>query len=543
MQKALVVGLSILCVKIVLLNRGVDTVVWGGTVWPTVGTHVDSSPTSPVKLAFVGRDIEGKTLKVGLPFLFTNQPPDPAKGGGFQLIQYGLGETLFKLGKDLRPEPWLSAGARQLDEKIWQVTLRQRVKFHNGAPMNAAAVKASLERAIAMSPMAKARLDIVRIEVNDPSTLTMTTKNPSPILPGLLTDPTSVIVDAAAAEAMADAFTEKPVLTGPFKVEQFQQDKELVAVRHTEYWGPSPSVNRVIFRYLPDNQSRVLALQSGDIDIAVYIAPESVPTVKNASQLAVVAAAPVALDFLYFNHRREPWKDARVRQAIALAIDREALVRAVMQGEGIAATGPFPPVMLSCHQLRGHPFDPAQAKQLLAQAGYQDNDGDGLVEKDGLTLTMTLLTYRQRPELPPMAEVIQAGLKAIGIKVDVRMVEQINAALQRADWDGGMYFNNMVTTGDPYWALSEFFATGGSANFGGYSSPRIDELTRQVGRATDRQAREQLACAASQAIVDELPIVPLLYPNFNYGASKKVVGFDEPHPFFLYFMDSKIGKR
>jgi peptide/nickel transport system substrate-binding protein len=123
------------------------------------------------------------------------------------------------------------------------------------------------------------------------------------------------------------------------------------------------------------------------------------------------------------------------------------------------------------------------------------------------------------------------------------MVEQINAALQRADWDGGMYFNNMVTTGDPYWALSEFFTTGGAANFGGYSGPRIDELTRQVGRATERQTREELACAASQAIVEELPVVPLLYPNFNYGVSKKVVGFDEPHPFFMYFMDSKIGKR
>jgi peptide/nickel transport system substrate-binding protein len=486
--------------------------------------------------------VEEKTLKVGLPFLFTNQPPDPAKGGGFQLIQYGLGETLFKLGQDLRPAPWLAAGARQLDEKTWQLTLRPGVRFHNGSPMEAVAVKASLERAIAMSPTAKARLDFVRIEVNDPSTLTLTTTHASPILPGLLTDPTSVIVDATAAEAMGGAFTDKPVLTGPFKVERFQQDQALVAARHPEYWGPSPSVNRVIFRYLPDNQSRVLALQSGDIDIAVYIAPESVPTVKNAPHLAVVSAAPVALDFLYFNHRREPWKDARVRQAIAFAIDREALVKSVMQGEGLAAVGPFPPVMLRCPQLRGHSFDPALATQLLAQAGYQDRDGDGFVEKDGQTLTMTLLTYRQRPELPPMAEVIQAGLKGIGIKVEVRMVEQINAALRRADWDGGMYFNNMVTTGDPYWALSEFFTTGGAANFGCYSSPHIEELTRQVGRATERQTREQLACAASQAIIDELPVVPLLYPNFNYGASKNV-GFDEPHPFSLYFMDSKIGKR
>jgi len=243
------------------------------------------------------------------------------------------------------------------------------------------------------------------------------------------------------------------------------------------------------------------------------------------------------------NYKREPWKDFRVREAIGLAINREALVKAVMQGQGVAATGPFPPAMLSCSQIQGRPFNPAQAKLLLAQAGYQDKDADGYVDKGGQALTLTLLTYRQRPELVPMAEAVQASLKAIGVKVNVRLVENITAALQQGDWDGGMYFNNMSTTGDYYWALSRFFATGGEANHGGYNSPRVDELTRQVGQATTRQLREQFACDTSQAVVDELAVIPLLYPNFNYGVSKRVVGFEQPHPFWLYFMDSTIGKR
>jgi peptide/nickel transport system substrate-binding protein len=484
-----------------------------------------------------------RVLRVGLPFLFTNQPPDPSKGGGFHLIQTGLGETLFKLDQDLRPEPWLAAGAEQLDEKTWEITLRQGVKFHNSALMDAAAVKASLERAITKSPTAKALLDIASIEVKEPLTLTIVTNNPSPVLPGMLTDPSSVILDAGAAEAMGEEIAENPVLTGPFKWEQFRQDQELVVVRHPEYWGPPPQVDRAIFLYIPDNNSRVLALQSGDIDIASYIAPESVPTVENASNLAVVPAAPVALEFMYLNHRRERWQDVRVREAVALAINRDALVNAIMQGLGVAAAGPFPPAFLMCPQLQGHPFDPLKAQQLLAEVGYLDVDGDGFVERDGQPLTMTLLTYRQRPELPPMAEAIQGNLKTIGIKVDVHLVEQIDPALEGADWDGGMYFNNMATTGDPYWALSQFFATGGDANRGGYSSPRVDELTRQVGQAADRQVREQLACDASETIVDDVAVVPLLYPSFNYGISRTVVSFDEPHPFFLYLMDNKIGTR
>jgi ABC-type transport system substrate-binding protein len=142
-----------------------------------------------------------------------------------------------------------------------------------------------------------------------------------------------------------------------------------------------------------------------------------------------------------------------------------------------------------------------------------------------------------------MAEAVQGNLGAIGIKVEVQLVEQIDAALEQGDWDGAMYFNNMVTTGDPYWALAQFFMAGGEANFGGYSSPKIDGLIRQVGQATQRQAREQAACAASQTIADELPVIPLLYPSFNYGVSAGVVGFDDPHPFFLYFMDSQVGKQ
>jgi peptide/nickel transport system substrate-binding protein len=483
-----------------------------------------------------------RVLRAGLPFLFTNQPPDPAEGGGFHLIQTGLGETLFKLGHDLRPEPWLATGVEQLDEKTWEITLRQGVKFHNGALMDAAAVKASLERAIIKSPTAKTLLDIASIEVKGPLTLTIVTNRPSPVLPGMLTDPSSVILDATAAEARGDdVITENPVLTGPFKWERFQPDRELAVVRHQQYWGPPPSVDRAVFLYIPDNNSRVLALQSGDIDIASYIAPESVPTVENASNLAVVPAAPVALEFMYLNHRREPWQDVRVREAVALAIDRQALVNGIMQGLGTAAAGPFPPAFLMCPQLQGHPFDPVKAQQLLAEAGYRDVDGDGFVERDDQPLTMTLLTYRQRPELPPLAEAIQGNLKTIGIKVDLRMVEQIDPALEGTDWDGAMYFNNMATTGDPYWALSQFFATGGDANRGGYSNPGVDELTRQAGQATDRQVREGLACDASQTIVDDVAVVPLLYPNFNYGISGTVSGFDEPHPFFLYFMDHNIG--
>jgi peptide/nickel transport system substrate-binding protein len=521
-----------------LLVVALAVVACGTSATPTPSSKAPPATTGPTPVVRG----EETVLKVGSHLI--NRPPDPAKGGGFQAVQIGVAETLFKLGKkDLRPEPWLATGARQLDEKTWEITLRQGVKFHNGALMDAAAVKASLERASAKNARAKVLLDIARIEVKDPSTLTIVTNRPSPILPAMLAESSSAIVDAAAAEAMGDAFTDKPVLTGPFKVERFQLDKEFVVVRHKGYWGPPPVVDRVIFLYLPDGNSRVLALQSGDIDLAIRVPTESVTTLKSHPNLTVRSAAPDRLVFMHLNHRRDPWKDARVREAVGLAIDRGALVKGVLQGQGFAATGPLPSVVLSCRQLQGHPFDPAKARQFLAQAGYQDKDGDGFVEKDGQTLTMTLLSYPQTPYIPPMAEAIQGSLKAIGVKVAIRNVENIHAALAQADWDGGMYDQGMAFTGDPYFGLSQLFLTGAPGNWGGYSSPQVDELGRQVAAATERQVREQLACSASQSIVDEVGVVPLLYTGDAYGVSRKVVGFDDPHPVISYLIDSQIGKR
>ncbi len=498
-----------------------------------------TAPT-PAPPASNPASIPGGTLRVGLPFI--SQPPDPVRGG-FQPVQTGVAETLFKLGADLKPEPWLATNARQLDEQTWEITLRQGVKFHNGDLMDATAVKASLDRAGAKSPRAKNLLDISQLEVTDASTVIITTNKPSPILPALLTELSAGIVNAAAAEALGDAFTEKPVLTGPFMVERFQLDKELAVVRHPDYWGTPALLDRVIFLYLPDNNSRVLALQSGDIDIAVNIAPESAATVAADRNLAVRSAPPIYLEFLYLNHQRGPWKDARVRQAVASAIDREGLVKAISQNQAITATGPFPPAMFACPQLRGISFDPSRARVLLAEAGYRDNDGDGIVEKEGQPLAMKLLTYRQRPELPPMAEAIQAALKTVGIKVEVALVEQIDAALRQGDWDGAMYFTTMGISGDPYLNLSQYFNTGGSANFGGYSNPLVDGVTAQLRVAKLRQTREDLACSASQSIVDDVAVVPLLYPNFLFGVSKRVTGFDNPHPFSWYFVDNKMGKK
>jgi peptide/nickel transport system substrate-binding protein len=493
-----------------------------------------------IRTAAAPLDADRQTLRIGAAFL--NQHPDPVVNGGLSAVSAGLAETLFKLNDRLLPDPWLARDARPLDARNWQITLRPGVRFQNGAPMNASAVKASLERDLARWAPAKTLLDIARIAVQGDDTLTLTTNQPSPMMPALLTDTSTAIVDAAAAERMGDAFSDQPVLTGPFSVERFDFNRELVAVRNTNYWGPPAKLDRVVLTAISDDASRVRALERGEEDIIEYLAPASVAAIRRSPDLRVVSVPSVALEFMYFNQQREPWRDARVRLAITAAIDRDALTRAVMGGEGAAALSLFPPELLSCPRRAGPAYDPASARRLLADAGYRDRDGDGLVKKDGRALSMTLLTYRQRPELPAIAASLAASLKAVGVRVEVRTVEQIRTGIEQGDWDGALWYNTMGMTGEPYQPLSLFYATAGRENRGGYSNPRVDALVRQMGATGDRAARQALGCRASELIADDAAVVPLIFPKFSYGVSRAVEGF-QAHPIWIYLVDAALAKR
>lgn len=478
-------------------------------------------------------------LRVGVSWLGGSLPP-PSRFGPVDL---GLGETLFRLGDEYRVMPWLATAAKNLDEKTWEISLRQGVKFHNGAEMDAAAVKSSLERAFAEKPSVKALLDTATIEVKDAYTLTIVTNGPSPIFPNLLTPGETAIVDAAAAQSMGNAFNEKPVLTGPFKVERYQQGKELVAVRHDDYWGPRPVADRLHVLNIRDNNSRILALQAGDIDIAAGISPQGVVTLEADPNVVVRHPAQFQLNFMFLNTQRDTMKDVKIRQAMAHAIDRAALVKGVMLGQAKPAVGPFPPTFLKCDQLQGRSFDPGKSRELLATAGYEDLNGDGLLEKDGQPLEIAFLTYGKGGFLPPMTEAIQGMLKNVGIKANIRTVERVDPVLKEGDWDASMFNNNMVHTGDSYGTLFSFAKPGAYLNKSGYQNPRLDGLLTEMFPLTDPEERRRVACEASQVLVDDPPVIPILHQNWDYGVSKAVTGFDNPYPYFLYIIDGGIGKR
>lgn len=511
---------------------------------PTTAPAVSAPTEAPAANTPVPTEapVSSGPLRIVTPFL--SQPLDPARGGGFTAVSLGVGETLMRLDETFAPVPWLASELTAIDPQTWQISLREGVTFHDGAPVDAAAVKAALERAIAEIPTAATLLNLDTLTVIDARTLQLKTREPNPRMPGILTEPSTVIVNAAAAATLgAEAFAQKPIMTGIFKVEQFAQDREAVLVRHNAYWGTPARSAQVVITVQSDANARMLALQSGQVDIAIDIRPESVQVAEGDAKLRVVRAAPVATMFMYLNQSKPLWQDVRVRQALAYAVPpREALVQAVFRGEGIPGVGPIPPSVLPCDSLRGYTQDLDRARALLAEAGFSDGDGDGILERDGEPLRMLVLSYPQRPALTPMAEIIQANLQEIGIAMEIQSVEQINEALANQDWDGGMYFNNMAATGDPYGSLVQFYTAEGASNRGSYKNAEVEAAISVLQPIPDRAERLARSCAISQQLLDDVAIIPLVYPNYNYGVSAEVVGFDTAHPYFLYLLTSTMGR-
>ena len=232
-------------------------------------------PAGPTGAAIGARP----TLKAGVIWL--DSPLDPVEGG-YVSTQSAMSETLFRLsGSTLSPEPWLATEATQVEPFVWRIGIREGVKFHNGNVMDASAVKASLERAMRLSPASADTLSVDTITVDDDQTITIKTTVPQPTLPGLLILPALAITDAAAADAAGeDNFIAAGALTGPYIPTEYATKERLTTVANDDYWGGTPPLAGIEHIAIPDTNSRELALQAGDIDVAVNVSPDGAEAIN-----------------------------------------------------------------------------------------------------------------------------------------------------------------------------------------------------------------------------------------------------------------------
>ena len=489
---------------------------------------------------------ERPTLNAGVIWL--DSPLDPVESG-WVANQSGMSENLFRLsGTTLSPEPWLATEATQVDPMTWKIGIREGVKFHNGNTMDAQAVKASLERAIRLSPASAEILSIDTITVEDEYTIIVKTTAPQPTLPGLLITPAVAIVDAAAADAAGEGnFIAARALTGPYIPTEYIQLERLNSVANDEYWGGAPPLAGIDHVAIPDTNSRELALQAGDIDVAINVSPTGAQAINSNSGTHTEASdLGTSMVLWWVNFERGTLADPLVRLAVAHAIDREGISGLIAPtGSGSFAELLLPEVLASCPGVSAPGYDPDEARHLLAEAGYEDSDGDGVLDKDGQPLEIVIGGYPERFQLPIMAEAAQAMLADVGIKADVLITEW--SVVKEPAWDlFGWYSGVVQGGGDPVFNIAKFAGlradAGGTGanNYGHYDNTRLADVVAPSVSVSDLEGRKQIACDALAVITEETAFLPVAHLNLVYGVSDSVTDF-EAHPSSLYFFNHRVG--
>jgi peptide/nickel transport system substrate-binding protein len=358
---------------------------------------------------------------------------------GYNFVTYGAGEMLMRLTPELKLEPWLAEAAKPVNATTWQVTLRKSVAFHDGSPLTAETVAASLRQSLTQLAGAKNFIDPdVKLEAVDAHTLNISTPQPQGNLLYALANWNFVI-----AKPPVDGIS---VLTGAFRPVKLEKDQEFVLEANDRYWQGAPQLKRVIVKRIPDATARALALQSGDIDVLTNVAPDAAAGMPTDITRDVVAGT--RMHFTILNVTRPPFDDPRVRQAVNSAINRELLLKAALNGDGAVAENLYP-ASTGIPLVRSWQQDTARAAQLLDEAGWLQR-GSETRSKAGTPLSFVLHSYPGRPEITQMALVMQAQLKPLGIEVKVEEVKDIVEQIKDGKFQASMF--SIGVQADPQYA-------------------------------------------------------------------------------------------
>ena len=437
---------------------------------------------------------------------------------GWACIRYGVGETLFRLNDQMEIEPWLAAGYENVDELTWKITLRAGITFTSGRSLDGEAVKECLEALIENHARAAGDLHIREITASGQDII-IRTEIPVPALIQYLTDPYGCIYDVQAG------VTKEGIVqgTGPYRAVSLTTDSGIELVKNENYWDGEPKIDRIMVRTISDGDTLTMALQSGEIDAAYGLPYISYPFFENENYNITACATSRA--FLgAMNFESEIAGDPAVRKAIAMGIDKESFAGKLLGGNGYAAAGAFPGnFSFGGDVVSAEEYDPEGAMEVLEEAGWRDEDGDGVREKDGTPLVLRVL-----------AESAQATLGEIGFQVEIINTSDHNRVrMDSGAWD--IYVSAFVTapTGDPEYFFTYRCLDESDGNYGHYHSDRLEELARELAGTFDIQRRGELAVEMQQTILDDNAFVFCAHLRMGIVSKASVTGLTA-HPCDYY---------
>jgi len=432
-------------------------------------------------------------------------------------VRLNIYDTLLQRDTNLKIEPLLAESYKFMDDLTWEFKLRKGVKFHNGEDFNAAVVKFNLERLA--DPKNKLPQTLLigfldRVDIIDDFTVRIITKKPFPTLDARFCIFGGMIAPKYLQEKGPEYLATHPVGTGPYKFVKWVKDDELVLEAFDKYWRGTPKIKRVIFKPIPEATTRVASLQTQEADIIVNVPPHLAKLLDWKGRSFVSKVPSVRVIYMGFDTLKPgPVADKRVRQAIAHAVNMDAIIKKVLGGNGILLGS----LLTKDHfgydpTVKPYPYDPEKAKELLGQAGY--------AKGFDFVLNSPADRYLKDKEV---AEAIVGDLRKVGINASVIFHEfgiYIKQIIMGHKANPSYLLGWGDTTYDADQTLWPLLRSGMAVS--NYSNPQLDALIDQGKVTMDKQKRQEIYSDALKIIHEDVPLAWCYQQVDIYGVNERV---------------------
>ncbi len=487
----------------------------GGLLLPGFGAH---------PLVRSARAQAGGTLNIGMPEEPITLDPQFADGVNEYNVLINIMDGLFTTGEDIQVVPRLAESWEQIDDLTWEFRLRPGVVFQNGEPLTANDVKVTYERSL--DPELATRntwgedINLESVEVVDDLTVRFITTELTPHMLARLANDHFIMPAAYLLENDPTTVARNPIGTGAYAFKEWVAGEQITITAFPDYWDePTPTIETVVWRFIPETTSRVASLETGAVDLIDGLLPSAIEQVEANENLMAVFVEGTRRVFIGLNTKLPPTDDVRVRQALNYGVDIESICEIILGGATTRMQNWMEPAFRNL-EVTGYSYDPDLARQLLAEAGYPD----------GINVTWD---YARSGNLgiDEFPQAIAISLREVGVEVELNVLEDnilsdriAEASTGNAEAVGHLYFKTNASYFDPgltytNWRMDD------DDNGSGYDDPAfIDLLTQMLSGGTPEE-RLEWAYEAQQIFMDAAPAIFLWYEPDIYGVNRRVQGF------------------
>lgn len=503
-----------------------------------------AATSAPAQPAATAAPKAGGTLRIGLDVDAGSGDPRLMRDTSAFRLKELVFSGLVYIKPDYSPAPQLAESWDNPDPKTWIFKLRKGVKFHNGQELKAEDVKYTYETELDEKTAAPNRsfyTPIQKIEAVDDYTVKFTLDSAyGPFLSYM----DFAILPKAVAEKQGADFGNAPIGTGPFKLVSWKRGDTIELEAFKDYVEGAPKLDKVVFKIVPDNSARVVALESGDLDLVQSpLSPQDVTRLQTKTGFKVARTPAAGYTYIGLNTADPILSDVKVRQALSYLVNREQILSSIYKGIGQVGRGPIPIGMWAYSaDIPSYDYNPDKAKTLLDDAGWKAGAG-GVRSKGGAPLKLTLRTHTEDPDRRQVIEVLQAEFTKAGIQADTTVAD---FPTMLNDMTAGKYQIAVIgwlNLANPDRAMFRQFTVGGAGNYGKYNNPDVDKLIKDARGVLDQNKAKEMYQTATRQIVADAPYIFLQYQEYIAIYRSNVTGFAlNPVQYFYSIKDVTLGQ-